>query len=59
MHPDVERLTHLVPPPAERRPRAWPEVEGRLGSARPEDFKDLVDAYGGGVFDETIWILGG
>ncbi|MGW5777492.1 SMI1/KNR4 family protein [Streptomyces sp. NPDC003863] len=57
MHPDVERLTHLVPPPPERRPRAWPEVEARLGSALPEDFKDLVDAYGGGVFDETIWIL--
>ncbi|MFF9066503.1 SMI1/KNR4 family protein [Streptomyces sp. NPDC014891] len=57
MHPDVEQLTHLVPPPAERRPRAWPEVEARLGSALPEDFKDLVDTYGGGVFDETIWIL--
>ncbi|MEU7124414.1 SMI1/KNR4 family protein [Streptomyces zaomyceticus] len=57
MHPDVEQLTCIVPPPAERQPRAWPEVEARLGSALPEDFKDLVDTYGGGVFDETIWIL--
>ncbi|MBP2586623.1 hypothetical protein J3A78_007101 [Streptomyces sp. PvR006] len=53
----MEQLTRVVPPPAERRPRAWPEIEERLGSALPEDFKDLVDTYGGGVFDETIWIL--
>ena len=57
MHPDVEQLTRIVPPPAERGPRAWPEVEARLGTALPEDFKDLVDTYGGGVFDETIWVL--
>ncbi|MFC7929291.1 SMI1/KNR4 family protein [Streptomyces cinereoruber] len=57
MHPDVEQLTRIVPPPADRSPRAWPEVEARLGAALPEDFKDLVDTYGGGVFDETIWIL--
>ncbi|MFH8574429.1 SMI1/KNR4 family protein [Streptomyces zaomyceticus] len=57
MHPAVEQLTRIVPPPAERQPRAWPTIEARLGSALPEDFKDLVDTYGGGVFDETIWIL--
>ncbi|MER5357758.1 SMI1/KNR4 family protein [Streptomyces sp. NPDC002785] len=57
MHPDVEQLTRIVPPPAEPRPRTWPEIEARLGTALPEDFKDLVDTYGGGVFDETIWIL--
>ncbi|MFE0640559.1 SMI1/KNR4 family protein [Streptomyces sp. NPDC058877] len=57
MHPDVERLTRIVPPPAERRPRDRPEVEARPGRTLPEDFKNLVDTYGGGVFDETIWIL--
>ncbi|MFE7776710.1 SMI1/KNR4 family protein [Streptomyces sp. NPDC057445] len=57
MHPDVEQLTRIVPPPAERDRRAWPEVETRLGTVLPEDFKDLVDTYGGGVFDETIWVL--
>ncbi|MFI8915143.1 hypothetical protein ACIGW4_26440 [Streptomyces sp. NPDC053513] len=53
----MERLTRIVPPPAGRQPRDWPEVEARLGSALPEDFKDLVDTYGGGVFDGTVWIL--
>ncbi|MFB6627036.1 SMI1/KNR4 family protein [Streptomyces sp. NPDC056374] len=57
MHPHVERLTRVVPPPAEQRPWAWAEIEERLGGALPEDFRDLVDTYGGGVFDETIWIL--
>ncbi|MFD9030176.1 SMI1/KNR4 family protein [Streptomyces sp. NPDC059567] len=57
MHPDVERLTWIVPPPAERGPRGWSTVEARLGSALPQDFKDLVDTYGGGAFDETVWVL--
>ncbi|MBW5485219.1 SMI1/KNR4 family protein [Streptomyces bambusae] len=57
MHPDVKQLTQLVPPSTRRSPRAWPGVEARLGTALPEDFRDLVDMYGGGVFDETIWVL--
>ncbi|MFF8381352.1 SMI1/KNR4 family protein [Streptomyces sp. NPDC015661] len=57
MHPAVQELTRLVPPPADHRPRAWDRTEERLGTALPQDYKDLVDTYGGGVFDETIWIL--
>lgn len=57
MHPTVERLAALVPPPGPRRPRDWVAAEQRLGTALPQDYKELVEAYGGGVFDETIWLL--
>ncbi|MFJ2774935.1 SMI1/KNR4 family protein [Streptomyces sp. NPDC087300] len=57
MHPAVERLTTLVPPPGPRRPRDWAVAEQRLGTSLPQDYKELVEAYGGGVFDETVWLL--
>ncbi|MEV6204206.1 SMI1/KNR4 family protein [Streptomyces sp. NPDC051771] len=53
----MEQVTRIVPPPAQPAPRAWDEVEARLGTALPQDFKDLVDTYGGGAFDETIRML--
>ncbi|WP_432066178.1 SMI1/KNR4 family protein [Streptomyces sp. C10-9-1] len=57
MHPAVERLTALVPPPESRRSRDWPTAEQQLCTPLPADYRQLVDAYGGGVFDETIWLL--
>lgn len=57
MHPAVERLTALIPPQGPRRPRNWAAAEGELGTALPQDYKELVELYGGGIFDEEIWIL--
>lgn len=57
MHPAVERLTELVPPPGPRRSRDWQAVEQELGTPVPADYQQLVETYGGGVFDETIWLL--
>ncbi|MFD7258407.1 SMI1/KNR4 family protein [Streptomyces sp. NPDC059874] len=57
MNPAVERLTKLVPPLSVAAPRDWADVQARLGHALPEDYKQLVEAYGGGVFDETVWLL--
>ncbi|WP_405873966.1 SMI1/KNR4 family protein [Streptomyces sp. NBC_00005] len=57
MHPAVERLSGIIPPGAPRRSRDWPAAEQRLGTPLPEDYKELVETYGGGVFDETIWLL--
>ncbi|MFJ9806555.1 SMI1/KNR4 family protein [Streptomyces wuyuanensis] len=57
MHPAVERLTELVPPPGPRRSRDWPAAEQELGTPLPADYRELVETYGGGVFDETIWLL--
>ncbi|MEU0786107.1 SMI1/KNR4 family protein [Streptomyces sp. NPDC006173] len=57
MHPAVERLTEIIPPDAARRSRDWAAAEQQLGTPLPEDYKELVETYGGGVFDETIWLL--
>ncbi|MGW2324374.1 SMI1/KNR4 family protein [Streptomyces sp. NPDC001700] len=32
-------------------------VERQLATALPDDYKELVQTYGGGVFNETIWLL--
>lgn len=32
-------------------------MEQLLGTALPQDYKELVEVYGGGVFDEEIWLL--
>ena len=57
MHPSLTRLTELVPPPGPRRTRDWAAVERTLGTRLPQDYKDLVEVYGGGLFDETVWLL--
>ncbi|MFJ8695111.1 SMI1/KNR4 family protein [Streptomyces roseolilacinus] len=53
----MERLTALIPPAGPRCRRDWPSVERALGTPLPGDYKELVETYGGGVFDETIWLL--
>ncbi|NEB37360.1 SMI1/KNR4 family protein [Streptomyces sp. SID14515] len=35
----------------------WAQAEHALGTALPADYKQLVETYGDGVFDETIWLL--
>ncbi|MEU8792620.1 SMI1/KNR4 family protein [Streptomyces sp. NPDC048643] len=57
MHPAVEHLTEIIPPGAPRRSRDWATAEHQLGTLLPEDYKELVETYGGGVFDETIRLL--
>ncbi|MBH1933765.1 SMI1/KNR4 family protein [Streptomyces sp. AV19] len=57
MHPAVRQLTALVPPPQPPAPRDWADIEKRLGSRLPDDYKELVDVYGGGILDEEIRLL--
>jgi len=57
MHLAVERLTELVAPSGPRRSRDWPAVERALGTALPTDYRQLVETYGGDVFDEAIRLL--
>ncbi|MFJ4920165.1 SMI1/KNR4 family protein [Streptomyces sp. NPDC088725] len=47
----------LIPPAGPRRSRDWAAVEQQLGTALPQDYKELIGTYGGGVFDEEIWLL--
>ncbi|MCX5583313.1 SMI1/KNR4 family protein [Streptomyces erythrochromogenes] len=55
----LDTLVHLCPPPsANPLPTVdWARAEQSLGTALPADYKRLVEAYGDGVFDETLWLL--
>ncbi|MFE6976433.1 hypothetical protein [Streptomyces sp. NPDC057682] len=54
----LDALLRLCPPPADPPPAPdWAAAEKRLGTGLPEDYKRLVEAYGDGLFDETIWLL--
>ncbi|MER6523022.1 hypothetical protein ABT246_40185 [Streptomyces sp. NPDC001553] len=33
------------------------QAERALGAALPVDYKQLVETYGDGIFDDTIWLL--
>lgn len=54
----LDALVRLCPPPAGPSPvRDWAGAEHALGTPLPTDYKQLVETYGAGVFDETVWLL--
>jgi hypothetical protein len=54
----LDTLVRLCPPPPGPPPAVdWTQAERALGTALPADYKQLVGAYGDGVFAETIWLL--
>ncbi|GAA1150560.1 hypothetical protein GCM10009654_02370 [Streptomyces hebeiensis] len=57
MNSPVSRLVKAIPPSAAPQPKDWQRVETQIGASLPNDYKELVDAYGGGVFDGTVWLL--
>lgn len=50
----IETLTRLVPPPARPTevgtPEQWRDIEKRLGTKLPNDYREFVFAYGSGLF---------
>ncbi|MEV6161925.1 SMI1/KNR4 family protein [Streptomyces sp. NPDC052052] len=54
----LDALMRFCPPPTVA-PAAvdWARAEQNLGTALPADYKRLVETYGSGVFDDTIWLL--
>ncbi|MFA7768238.1 SMI1/KNR4 family protein [Streptomyces sp. NRRL S-448] len=57
MNPAIAHLAQAFPPPDVPRAHAWARVEEELGTILPSDYKRLVDLYGGGLFDDAIWVL--
>ncbi|MER6996962.1 SMI1/KNR4 family protein [Streptomyces sp. NPDC000410] len=49
----MERLIRITgwTQPAQRPDVDWPEVESRLGTALPSDYKRMVETFGAGAFD--------
>ncbi|MFI5671134.1 SMI1/KNR4 family protein [Streptomyces sp. NPDC051704] len=54
----LDALVRLCPPPADPPPAVdRAQAERALGTALPADYKRLVETYGDGIFDETVWLL--
>ncbi|MFI8387736.1 hypothetical protein [Streptomyces sp. NPDC085540] len=54
----LDALVRLCPPPADPPPAVdWAQAERTLGVALPTDYKRLVETYGDGLFDDTLWLL--
>ncbi|MEU2261438.1 hypothetical protein ABZ557_14380 [Streptomyces sp. NPDC019645] len=54
----MDALVRLCPPPVDPPPVVdWARTERALGTALPADYERLVETYGDGIFDETIWLL--
>ncbi|MFI2077228.1 SMI1/KNR4 family protein [Streptomyces triculaminicus] len=51
----LERL--CPPPPTGAEDVEWAAVEEALGTPLPADYKRIVQAYGGGLFAGTLWLL--
>jgi hypothetical protein len=61
LHPSVEKLLTLVSPPASTinppTDADWADAEKELGTALPDEYKDLVTIYGEGYFTELcVWL---
>ncbi|MBO1334783.1 hypothetical protein [Streptomyces sp. VRA16 Mangrove soil] len=55
----VERLVGITgwTPPGTPLPRTdWADVERRLGTELPGDYKRIVDTFGPGLFDAWFWV---
>jgi hypothetical protein len=59
MSEDLARLLAMVPPPSappDGRHYDWSGVTRVLQTEIPPDFRELVAAYGCGMFDQLLWI---
>lgn len=58
MTPDLTRLTELLARPQETTPVPdWAAAETALRAALPADYKELIEAYGGGFVDGYLLLL--
>lgn len=56
----LNRLFAIAPPPnspvGAGSPSDWPDIEQRVGTKVPEDYKQFINAYGGGCFVNFLWV---
>jgi hypothetical protein len=61
LHPDLERLVAVTPPPSAPievgSSADWKLVEADLGVKLPDDYRGLIDSYGSGCFGEFLYPL--
>ncbi|MEU6175366.1 SMI1/KNR4 family protein [Streptantibioticus parmotrematis] len=57
MDASLAELIRLYAPTAPGRVPDWAAAERDLGTALPADYRDLVGAFGAGLFDGHVWLL--
>jgi hypothetical protein len=51
----LDRIVELLGPPQRRHdPGGWELVEQRVGAVLPDDYKQFMDAYGGGILCDWL-----
>jgi len=54
----IHQLQQAIPPPRHPvetgSPKAWRQVQERLGTPLPEDYKSFIDQYGTGTFQDFL-----
>ncbi len=55
----IEDLTTLVAPPGATShvTRDWGAIDARLGFVTPPDYREIVETYGSGKFDDFLMVL--
>lgn len=57
----IDYLKAVISPPMNvseaRGAGGWAGVEGRMGTALPNDYKEFIDAYGSGQIGGFIWVF--
>jgi hypothetical protein len=56
----IAKLKSVIPPPPTVTPipaGAWEQVEGRLGTKLPADYKALIAEFGPGCIGDFLWIF--
>ena len=57
MHSAIEELARVMPPPSGGGdPVDWSEVQQSSGIRLPEDYRDFVSLYGGGVLNLAVYL---
>src|SRR4051794_7783664 len=61
MNDDMSRLIAIAPPPSAPvdagSPIGWIEVERRLDTSLPADYKWLINTYGSGRFNDLFYVF--
>ncbi|WP_282696370.1 SMI1/KNR4 family protein [Streptomyces sp. CC208A] len=57
MTDSIARLLDIAPAPGAPRPKDWGEIECGLGCGLPTDYKKFIHLYGGGHWDEYLYVL--
>ncbi|MEU9165767.1 SMI1/KNR4 family protein [Streptomyces sp. NPDC048424] len=53
----LNRLLEIAPAPSQPRHKDWGEVERTLAVELPDDYKELIGVYGGGNWDDYLYVL--